>query len=218
MDIRRFNKELTVKITTAKRYERNGDIKSAITLWLEISEMTIRLSKNPKLDASFRNMLMNRVKGIFEHIKILKSGRIKEEIIQGEHLTEVIRDESEDFQEQEDNEIIASSSNINNSQEIIEGSDFKNLPKGFKEIKTSEDYEIITPHDKDFVKNQLDKALDNDYLNPKKQEGSEESSKQQDRINFEQRKDSKYKICFACGYDKNLFLDKICRNCGTSLS
>ena len=142
MDITRFNKELASRITTAKRHEKSGDIKSAIKLWLEISEMTISLSKNPKLDASFRNMLMNRVRGIFEHIKILKLGKIKEEIVQRGQLTEVIREESEDFQEQEDSEIIASSSNKINNHEITEDSDFKKLPKGFKEIKTSDDFEI----------------------------------------------------------------------------
>ena len=217
MDITRFNKELASRITTAKRHEKSGDIKSAIKLWLEISEMTISLSKNPKLDASFRNMLMNRVRGIFEHIKILKLGEIKEEIVQRGQLTEVIREESEDFQEQEDSEIITSSSNTINNHEISEDSDFKKLPKGFKEIKTSDDFEIITPHDKDFVKKQLDKALDHDYSKKRNQEGLEEGSKQQERSSFEQPKESKNKICFACGYDKNLISDKICKNCGTNL-
>jgi len=228
MDITRFNKELANKIASAKGYEKSGDIKFAIKLWIEISEMTIRLSKNRKLDASFRNMLMNRTKGIFEHIKILKSGQIKEELYREkikspqevdyiEYSSETIQSENGDLQEQESSEITASSSNTSISQKIIEDSDLKNLPKGFKEIGTSEDFEIITPHDKDFVKKQLDKALDSDYFKAKKQEGSEEGSKRQDRLNFEQTKDGKNKICFACGYDKNLLTDKTCKNCGTNL-
>lgn len=228
MDITQFNKELAVRIATAKRYEKNGDIKSAIKLWLEISEMTISLSKNPKLDASFRNMLMNRTKGIFEHVKILKSKQLEEElynekIVSPQETThvevssETIQSESEDFQGQESIETTASSSDTSSSQKIIEDSDLKSLPKGFKEIETSEDFEIVTPHDKDFVKKQLDKALDSDYFKAKKQEGSEEGSKRQDRPDFEQTKDGKNKICFACGYDKNLLTDKTCKNCGTNL-
>ncbi|MFX1420590.1 MAG: hypothetical protein ACFE9N_16965, partial [Promethearchaeota archaeon] len=224
----RFNKELANKIATAKRYENSGDIKFAIKLWLEISEMTIKLSKNIKLDSSFRNMLMNRTKGIFEHIKILKSGQIKDvlyrernqspqEIDYIEYPTDDIQSENSKLKERESSKITAEISNSSDNQKIIEDSDLKNLPKGFKEIETSDDFEIITPHDKDFVKKQLDKALDSDYFKLKKQGGSEESSEKQKRLDFEYSEDGKNKICFACGYDKNSISDKICRNCGTNL-
>lgn len=222
MDITQFNKELAIRIAIAKRYEKNGDFKSAIKLWLEISEMTIRLSKNQKLDASFRNMLMNRTRGIFEHIKELKSNQFKEEIYAeniaslqntGQEIvsSELIQDEYEDLQEEENSETTVS------TVKIIKDSDLKILPKGFKEIETSEDFEIITPHDKDFVKKQLDKALDSDYFKAKKQDSPEEFPKSQDRLNFDQPKGGKDKICFACGYDKNISTDKICKNCGINL-
>lgn len=218
MDITQFNKELAIRIATAKRFEKNGDFKSAIKLWLEISEMTIRLSKNQKLDASFRNMLMNRTRGIFEHIKNLKSEQFKEEIYVENIATPqdtaqevVIPDKSNDLQGSDISETKVS------KVKIIEDSDLKILPKGFKEIETSEDFEIITPHDKDFVKKQLDKALDSDFK-ANKQEKSEEFLKPQDRLDFEQLKGGKNKICFACGYDKNLSTDKICKNCGTNLN
>lgn len=222
MDITQFNKELAIRIATAKRFEKNGDFKSAIKLWLEISEMTIRLSKNQKLEASFRNMLMNRTRGIFEHIKELKSDQFKEEIY-AENIaspqstaqevvsSEVIPDEIEDLQGSD-----ISETRVSNAK-IIEDSDHKILPKGFKEIETSEDFEIITPHDKDFVKKQLDKALDSDYFKIKKQDSPEEFPKSQYRLNFDQPKGGKNKVCFACGYDKNFSTDKICKNCGTNL-
>jgi len=225
MDITQFNKELANKIASAKRYEKNGDIKLAIKLWLEISEMTISLSKNTKLDASFRNMLMNRIKGIFEHVKILKSEQLEEEVYiennsalhKSSELRSSFKSKSKVSQEQEINEKTDSKLINNRSQKIIEDSDLKNLPEGFKEIKTSEDFEIITPHDKDFVQKQLDKALDSDYYKIKKQEDSERAYKQPERLNFDLPKDGKNKICFACGYDKNLIKDKICRNCGINL-
>lgn len=225
MDITQFNKDLATKIASAKRYEKNRDIKLAIKLWLEISEMTISLSKNPKLDASFRNMLMNRIKGIFEHVKILKSEQLEKDIYiennsalyKSSELGSSFKNKSEISQEQEINERTDSNLINNRSKKITEDSDLKNLPEGFKEIDTSEDFEIITPHDKDFVQKQLDKALDSAYFKIKKKEGSERAYKQPKKLNFDQPKDGKNKICFACGYDKNLIKDKICRNCGTNL-
>ncbi|MFX0007106.1 MAG: hypothetical protein ACFFA7_01035 [Promethearchaeota archaeon] len=224
MDITQFNKELANRITTAKRYENSGDIKLAIKLWLEISEMTISLSKNPKLDASFRNMLMNRTKGIFEHVRNLKSEQLKEELYyegsepsELEESIEPIQSESEDQYIEETDQETISSSNSGRTMKVIENSDLKNLPKGFKEIETSGDFEIITPHDKDFVKKQLDKALNSKFYKKHVQGDSEEDSIPQKRVDFEQPKDGNYKICFACGYDKLSAKDKVCKNCGTNL-
>jgi hypothetical protein len=228
MDITQFNKELASRIATAKRYEKSGDIKLAVKIWLEISEMTIRLSKNPKLDASFRNMLMNRTKGIFEHVRILKSDQLEEELYYdtSEPLPEVpkmepspetVYSESEDDNIEEGEQAKSSSSDFESDLKIIDDSDLKNLPKGFKEIETSEDFEIITPHDKDFVTKQLDKALNSDFHKNNIQKESEEGSTKEDRVDFEQPKDGKAKICFACGYDKLSVRDKVCKNCGTKL-
>ncbi|MFX0075678.1 MAG: hypothetical protein ACFE96_09560 [Candidatus Hermodarchaeota archaeon] len=228
MDITQFNKELASKIATAKRYEKSGNIKLAVKLWLEISEMTIRLSKNPKLDASFRNMLMNRTKGIFEHIRILKSDQLEEELFleNSEPLPKVpeIKPSPEIFQSESEEQYIEngdeetfSSSDSGKTMKIIEDSNLKNIPKGFKEIETSEDFEIVTPHDKDFVKKQFDKALNSDLYKAHVQVDSEEGSIEQERVDFEQPKDGKYKICFACGYDKLSVKDKVCKNCGAEL-
>ena len=80
MDITQFNKELGTKISIAKRFEKKGDIKAAIQEWMEISEMAINFSKSPKLDASFKNMIITRTQGIFLHIKELKASQAQEEI------------------------------------------------------------------------------------------------------------------------------------------
>ncbi|MFX1600141.1 MAG: hypothetical protein ACFFB6_06045 [Promethearchaeota archaeon] len=229
MDITKFNKELANKITIAKRFEKNGDTKAAIQVWLEISEMTISYSKNQKLEASFRNMLMNRVRGIFAHIKSLKSGQYKGEMIMEsaptyqeaalkEPSSEIFQIEDEELQRDEKIETATSSSNIDSDRKIIEDSNLKNLPEGFKEIETSEDFEIITPHDKNFVKKQLDKALDREFFKSENQGTPKEPTKQQKRLDLEQHEKGKNKICFACGYDKNLITDKICKNCGTNLN
>ncbi|MFX1379573.1 MAG: hypothetical protein ACFFA4_10825 [Promethearchaeota archaeon] len=228
MDITQFNKELAIRIATAKRYEKSGDIKLAIKLWLEVSEMAISLSKNTKLDASFRNMLMNRIKGIFEHVRRLKAGQLEEELYvenvesldefsDVEDSMETNQGEREDLRYPERSEVKTLKSNTKRNTKVIENSDLKNLPIGFKEIETSEDFEIITPHDKDFVKKQFDKAFDSEFFKAKKQGTSEVDSEKPDRADFEHPKDGKTKICFACGYDKNLIKDKVCKNCGTNL-
>ena len=228
MDITQFNKELASRIAAAKRYEKSGDIRLAVKIWLEISEMTLSLSKNPKLDASFRNMLMNRTKGIFEHIRILKSDQLEEELFfdnsqplpevpEMEPSPETIQSESEDQDIEDIDQAKSSSSPSGSSAKIIEDSDLKNIPKGFKEIETSEDFDIITPHDKDFVTKQIDKALNSEFYKKNVQGDSEGGSTTQERVNFEQPKDGKIKICFACGYDKLSVKDKVCKNCGTIL-
>ncbi|MFX1389727.1 MAG: hypothetical protein ACFE9Z_06690 [Promethearchaeota archaeon] len=225
MDITRFNKELAERIAKAKRFEKNNNIKSAIKMWLEVSELTISLSKSRNLNVSFKNMLINRTKQIFEHVKYLKSGQIRkeqyresypsqEERYQPQELPQYNYEIEEDTQGQD----ISGNENldIETPNKTIKNSEFKLLPKGFKEIKTTEDFKIITPHDEDFVRKQLDKAFDSEYFAKRRQE-TENNSKSQGRMEFDQPEDNKNKICFACGYDKNSHKDKVCKNCGTNL-
>jgi hypothetical protein len=223
MDITRFNKDLANKITQAKRFEKSNEIKSAIKLWLEISEMTINLSKSPNLNVSFKTMLINRTKHILEHIKYLKSGKVQEKPYieaypsqqeDSEFESSFEYEQEEEIQEQE--EIDKSNFNHKNHVEVVQDSEYKNLPKGFKEIKTSEDFEIITPHDENFVKNQLDKAFEGENFSSRTHE-TNDASKTKRKLEIEQPERNKYKICFACGYDKNSAKDKICKNCGITL-
>ncbi len=229
MDIPQFNKELGFKIAIAKRFEKKGDIKAAIQEWIEISEMALNFSKSPKIDVSFKNMIINRTKGIFTHIKNLKAGQLKEEIykedlqyLEEESKPEISSEKSldEDMIKQEEQVKRDSVLNppVNNESKIIEDSEFRDLPKGFKEIQPSEDFTIITPHDEEFVKKQRAKAEESVMIKPSKQDPSEGVNKPADRIEYEQPKDSKSLVCFACGYDKNALNDKVCKNCGTDLN
>jgi len=52
MDISKFNQELGVKIAKAKSFEKYNDLKNAIKLWIEVSEMIIAASKTGGLDFS----------------------------------------------------------------------------------------------------------------------------------------------------------------------
>jgi hypothetical protein len=207
MDITKFNKELGIKIAVAKRFENKGDIKAAI----------------------FKNMIINRTKGIFAHIKGLKAAQSKddtyiEDLTSYEVETEVeskpeITQIDDTFtQDGQINDGAVINGEINGESEVIKDSEFKDLPKGFKEIKTSDNFTIITPHDEDFVKKQRAKVEESEMFKPKKQLPSEEDSKSKYRIDFEQPKDGKSLICFACGFDKNAPDDIVCKNCGTDLN
>ena len=220
MNITQFNKELGKKIAIAKTYEIKDDIQAAIQQWVEIAEIALNFSKSPKIDPIFKNMIIRRTKGILAHIKNLKESQIKEEIYiknsqspqeisDTEVLPEIAQTEEPYLHEEKIDEISAIKSTNKSQLSIIEDSELKNLPKGFKEIETSDEFTIITPHDEDFVKKQHAKASEN--VKPVKQKASEEDPKPVARVDFEQL------VCFACGYEKNARNDKICKNCGTYL-
>ncbi|MFX1363555.1 MAG: hypothetical protein ACFFCE_11090 [Promethearchaeota archaeon] len=228
MDITQFNKELGKKIVIAQRFEKKGDIQAAIQEWVDISQMALNFSKSPKISASFKNMIINRTKGIFAHIKNLKASQFKEEIsmVDLQPSEEVIVEkihpqisQKEKFPSQEkeiDNHQVINSTN-NSKPNIIEDSNLKNLPKGFKEIETTKEFKIITPHDEDFIKKQHAKAKEVDMFKTKKLEISDETPQPTNNIDFGVLQSGKNLICFACGYDKNTLKDKKCKNCGTDL-
>lgn len=227
MDITQFNKELGKKIAIAKTYEIKGDIQAAIQQWVEIAEIALNFSKSPKIDPIFKNMIIRRTKGILAHIKNLKESQIKEEIYiensqapqeisDTEVLPEIAQTEEPHLHEEKIDEISAIKSTNKSQLSIIEDSELKNLPKGFKEIETSDEFTIITPHDEDFVKKQHAKVSEN--VKPVKQKASEEDPKPVTRVDFEQPKNGNNLICFACGYDKNAIKDKVCKNCGIELN
>ena len=221
MDITKFNQELKTKVALANSYEKRKEIDSAIKLWLEISEMTIKYSKSKGINASFKIMLINRTKGIFEHIKNLKAGQVEkdlfeedvyipEEDIQEEKAFEITEKEKIIPEKKETKEIRPFKPVEEKEIKTVEESNFKNIPKGFKEIQTSNDFKIITPHDEDYVKKHISQET-----NPSEKQNS---LPKQERIDFEQLEDSEYLICFACGYDKNMKDAKTCKSCGTTLN
>ncbi|MFX0036341.1 MAG: hypothetical protein ACFE9I_11970 [Candidatus Hermodarchaeota archaeon] len=229
MDILRFNKELGTKIAKAKGFEKNGNIKAAIRVWLEVSEMALNFSKSRNIEPSFKNMILNRTKGIFEHIKNLKSGNIDEEEYQKvleapndasqiENSFEEMQNDKSSLENEANNEKFVLKSKSKGNGKNIDDAELKGLPNGFKEIKASKDFNIVTPHDKNFVKKHFNKMEESEIFKSKKQENINENFRPQERYNFEEPEDSKALICFACGYDKNLVTDKICKNCGTPLN
>ncbi|MBY8991784.1 MAG: hypothetical protein KGD58_13640 [Candidatus Lokiarchaeota archaeon] len=207
MDVEKFNIELKNKVALAKSYEKINEIAVAIKIWLEVSEMTLKFSKSRNIDPSFKNMLINRTKGIFAHVKDLKAGQIKslseEEIyIQEEYIQEDPDTEMEETK--------STQSVINDDNEIVEESDFKTIPTGFKEIQPKE-FKIITPHDDDYVKKHINQVQDSDVY---KQQNA--PPPKDERFDLEDE-ESKGLICFACGYDKNSKNAKTCKSCGTEL-
>lgn len=211
MDIAKFNKELGYRVAKATGFENNNKINEAIDEWVEISEMVIRASKTPNLEFSYRGMLIEKTKQIIEHIKSLKlklAGERKMEIIEkfsdlqgeGEISDQIVENEMDSTEFE-----IASPTEEEGEEEsdlpkkepnVIEDSTFKNLPKGFKEIKTSEDFKIITPHDSDYVKKVL-------------------ADKKDVKVSKRPRQGNKFK-CFACGEEVKEGT-KICPQCGTIL-
>ncbi|MFX1298246.1 MAG: hypothetical protein ACFFD2_25750, partial [Promethearchaeota archaeon] len=155
MDIAKFNKELGYRVAKATGFENNNKINEAIDEWVEISEMVIRASKTPNLEFSYRTMLIEKTKQIIEHIKSLKLNlarerkmEIIEEFTDGLEVGEVSDNsvkngiDSTEFgigsppKEEVEEEAAFPKKKSN----VIEDSIFKNLPKGFKEIKASEDF------------------------------------------------------------------------------
>jgi hypothetical protein len=221
MDIAKFNKALKTKVALANSCEKRNEIDSAIKLWLEISEMTLKYSKSKGIDVFYKNMLINRTKGILEHIKNLKAGQvekilfeeevyIQEEEVPEEKASEINEVEKIDAPKKEIKEIRPSEPVENKETKFIEGSNFKNIPEGFKEIQTSKDFKIVTPHDGDYVKKHLSQGA-----NPSQEK---KALPEQERMDFEQLEDSEYLICFACGFDRNMKNAKACKSCGTELN
>ncbi|MFX0180500.1 MAG: hypothetical protein ACFE78_09925 [Candidatus Hodarchaeota archaeon] len=218
MDIAKFNKELGYRVAKATGFENNNKINEAIDEWVEISEMVIKASKTPNLEFSFRSMLIEKTKQIIEHIKSLKiklAGERKMAII--EKVTNVQEKVEVSDNKNIENRIDSSEFEITRSPkeeieedpetkkepEVIKGSEFKNLPKGFKEIKAPEEFKIITPHDKDYVK----KITSEEKAEGRILKYSREEKKSKDIISDN---------CFACGQQVKVGT-KICPHCGTIL-
>jgi hypothetical protein len=216
MDITKFNKELAYKVAKANGLEKNHKIQEAIDVWLEISDMAIKYSKRPNLEFNYKTMLIEKTKQIISHIKELKNelidhrGRIQ--ALSGINPPSSIPipepipvESSEPPKASEDEDIQEKQADIN----IIEDTDLKNLPIGFKEIKPSDDFKIITPHDEEYIKNLISKEPD--LAKDKKKEDDSP------RIELDQPTDKKKIICFACGTEVGSKAKK-CPNCGTELS
>ena len=232
MDISKFNQELAYKVAKATGFEKNQRLKEAVQEWIEITEMVIKISKLPKLEFSFRSMLIEKTEQIINHIKELKQRSstplqteprksvIKpvpptiEKKVEIKLKKEKVENKEESFpsiQEQKHPDV---SVNKDKDVKIIE-SDMKNLPKGFKEIETSDDFTIITPHDQEYVEKILNQDIDLSVF--KHPDVNSESNTEESMSKDKSHVDANKLICFACGAELPLGT-KICPDCGTKLS
>ncbi len=102
--------------------------------------------------------------------------------------------------------------------EIIDDSDFKNLPEGFKEIKAPKDFKIFTPHDAEEVRRRLTQDEDMSIFKyDGKENETEANSIEKSNVKLKQKdKKKEAVICMYCG-EKNLPGARKCKNCGTEL-
>lgn len=230
MDIAKFNQELSYKITKANGLEKHNKIQEAVDLWLDISEMTLRVSKTPNLQFSYKSMLIDKTKQMIEHIKNLKQKLISQRRVaqrtEQKSVYQSTDSEIEAEPTQSDTKfnsvpnLMSENSNISKTVipqddikevKVVKNNDIKNLPIGFKEIETTEDFKIITPHDKDYVS----KIISQDHsLGSSKQEKKDVPLPK--RIEPDPPSDRRNIICFACGSEipSN---SKKCKTCGTDL-
>ncbi len=215
MDVARFNKELGRIIARAKSFEKYENFESAIKLWIEVSEMTLKASKDPALDASFRRMLITRTEQIIEHIRDLKSPKKVPLVVQAmEPLeTSIHKIESTEI----NTDTVKSEESTINEPDITESSGIKDdnwfdkvetekSPEGFKEITSSSDFKILTPHDPNHVEKMKKLSEEMDMSVFKKQDDKQTDHNVGDKV-----------VCFACGalLSPNT---SVCNECGTKLN
>jgi ribosomal protein L40E len=232
MDISKFNQELAYKVARATGFEKNQRLKEAVQEWIEITEMVIKISKLPKLEFSFRSMLIEKTEQIINHIKELKQRsptplqrEPKKSVIRPSSTTSVKKVEIKPKKEKAESkaELFPSIQEqkhpdvaLKKEKDVkIIKSDSKNLPKGFKEIETSDDFTIITPHDQEYVKKILNQDIDMSVF--KHPDADSESNTEKSKFKGKSPVNPNKLICFACGAELPLGT-KVCPDCGTKLS
>jgi len=230
MDIAKFNQELSYKINKANGLEKHNKVQEAVDLWLEICDMTLRVSKTPNLEFSYKSMLIDKTKQMINHIKNLKQKLISQRRVTQRTEKKPIQQSaySEIKTEQTQNETTVKSvsnsvsENSNESEtfttqedikevEAVKNSDIENLPIGFTEIETTEEFKIITPHDKDHIKNIQSQDHSLDFSKREKKDLPLPK-----RIEPDPPIDASNITCFACGSEISSKSSK-CPTCGTEL-
>jgi len=221
-----FNEKLKVLINKAKNYEKNKNYKKSIKSFIDVSEFCLQfLSKNPNLDVAYKNMLLEKIRSTISHIKSLKLKiqQIKQisSDLEEEKISTLLNDfpvppadEPESLDSSVDvgsieEEIITSDQKVKSPQE------FKNIPKGIKEVKTQEyDFKTIIPKNRKSNEIQKPESTIHKQIDSTKIQGtnSEKSS---------YKKETKLKkttrACPFCG--EGIEIDEnICSHCGTPLS
>ena len=207
MNIESFNRDLSKKIASANIHEKHDELKKAINAWISITEMTLNASKDPNIDSTYRNMLIKKTEQIFNHIKQLK---VKIALPKPDREINSFQDSSSNLEQAK---MILEKERIGSkNQEARENNENGKIPEGFLEVKASDEFKILTPHEK----------LDQNVLKDAKKvyklddDNDESESHNSDKIIIEPSKDNKKKICFACGSENAPNAIK-CKNCNTDL-
>ena len=225
MDIEKFNKKLQYKIAKAKALEKKNQLEDAIEAWIDISEYVLHASKAKGLEFSYKSMLIEKTEGIIDHIKELKlklAGYDRKEI----ELAQSYLDESKNVETGSSPEIEASAEEtigkgfeenvVKQNVEVVEESEFKNMPEGFKEIKATKDFKIITPHDQEYVKNLITDEPNTSNLKPDENINEKKGITKLDSREFRKSKKEGVGYCFACGSEVPLNA-KTCPTCQAKL-
>ena len=219
MDISKFNKELGYRVAKAQGFEKNNKIQEAIEEWLSISDLVLNVTKTPNLNFSYKSMLIEKMKQIMEHVKMLKAQIyvpktepivLEEEVSTEEGIT-LTQDEKENYLLDPS---LGTTKLKTEKAKLIDDSEFKNIPKGFKEIEAPKDFKIIAPHNEDFVNKILN--MDHDMSVFKHEEPDASPKLEDSRTPFEPSMNGKSEFCFACGTEVKPNQEK-CPTCGTKL-
>ncbi len=201
-----FNEKLKDLIDKAKGYDNLKNYKKSIKAWIEISEFCLQFMKNPKMDTTYKNMLVKKIRNIINHVKSLKlkMQQIEQKAIEIEeekistlinNLPEPPIGEPEALDSSVDNGIIKDDI-ISSDQKVKSVQELKNIPNGFKPIKPKNyDFETIIP------KNKTKPTVNS----------QKKSLKKDDKLKKPTRS------CPFCGGEIGID-EKICSHCGTPLS
>jgi len=201
-----FNEKLKDLIDKAKGYDNLKNYKKSIKAWIEISEFCLQFTKNPKMDITYKNMLVKKIRNIINHVKSLKLKMQQKEQkiieLEEEKISTLINDlpktptsEPEAFDSLVDNGTIKDDI-ISSDQKVKSIKDLKNIPNGFKQIKPKTyDFKTIIP------KNQSRPTVNSEKESPKKENKLKKPTRS----------------CPFCGGEIGID-EKLCSHCGTPLS
>jgi hypothetical protein len=222
-----FNERLKKMVDKAKNFEKSKNFERSIKSWIEISEFCINFIKTPNLDISFKNMILQKTRNIINHIKSLKINlkqekqdiwdREKQEIYKlMQDIPETPTDSPEIIDTSANNESIDEDT-ISSDQKVKKIHDFKNIPKGFEEIKPPDyNFETIISRDDLKPKSNLKKSknFQSNKLNSKSLKGA---NLKKTEIKKEIKTKKTTRACPYCG-GRIEINEKICSQCGAPLN
>ncbi len=201
-----FNEKLKDLVDKAKGYDNLKNYKKSIKAWIEISEFCLKFAVDPKIDITYKNMLVKKIRNIINHVKSLKLKMQQKERKIIELEEKKISALIDDLPEPPIGEPVALDSSVDNGtikddiissdQKVKSIQDLKNIPNGFKQIKAKTyDFKTIIP------KNQSRPMVNLEKESPKKENKLKKPTRS----------------CPFCGGAIGIDM-KICSHCGTPLS